>query len=101
MSYDPFTSVLRNFEALSAAEEVEDGIRVTTHCMYPSNGLVRVTLRVGRETVVASDEGEAVGEALSAGIVLRNPDKILRSLVRQQGLDIHGGIITTPQMPIE
>jgi hypothetical protein len=101
MSYDPFTLVLREFTALSAAEETEDGLRVTTHCMYPSNGLVRVTLRAGRATVVASDEGEAVGEALSAGIVLRNPDKILRSIVRQQGLDIHGGVISTPKMPIE
>jgi hypothetical protein len=101
MSYDPFTLVLRDFTALLAVEETGDGVRVTTHCMYPSNGLVRVTLRAGRETVVASDEGEAVGEALSAGIALRNPDRILRSIVRQQGLDIHGGVISTPRMPIE
>jgi hypothetical protein len=60
---------------LAHCEPEEDGIVVTTHCMYPSNGLVRVTVRRGAETIVASDEGGALGEALAAGIEVRNYDR--------------------------
>jgi hypothetical protein len=94
-------TVSRGLLDLTSIEVLHDGVRFTTHCMYPSNGLVRVTVRGGRETVYASDEGEAVGEALSAGATIRNPDKILRGLVRAQGLDISGGIIRSSRMPIE
>lgn len=78
----------------------DDAVRITTHCMYPSNGLVRVTIRGGRETIVASDEGEAVGEALSAGIQIKDSDRLLRSVVKTHGLLINKGIIHTPPMPI-
>ncbi|MGM4885085.1 hypothetical protein AB7813_08150 [Tardiphaga sp. 20_F10_N6_6] len=86
---------------LSEIEVMPDGVRFTTHCMYPSNGLVRVVVRGGVETLFASDEGEAVGEALSAGAVIRNPDQLLRGLVRPQGLEISEGIIRSARMPIE
>lgn len=78
-----------------------NGIRVTTHCMYPSNGLVQVTVRGGREEVFASDDGGAVGEALSAGIPVRNIDRQLHYLVRDQGLHVKNGVISTPLMPFE
>lgn len=81
-------------------EAMSDGIRITTHCMYPSNGLVRVAVRGGRETIVASDDGEAVGEALSAGVVLRDPDRVIRPLVTVQGLLVNRGMIHTPSMPL-
>jgi hypothetical protein len=56
-------------------EEVDGSLRVTTHCLYPSNGFVRVTFRGGVHSMVASDEGEALGEALAAGIELRDLTK--------------------------
>jgi hypothetical protein len=40
--------------------DVDDALRVTTHCMYPSNGLVQVTVRGGANTIVASDEGGVI-----------------------------------------
>jgi hypothetical protein len=86
---------------LAHCEPAEDGIVVTTHCMYPSNGLVRVTVRGGEETIVASDEGGALGEALAAGIEVRNYDRALGHLVREQGLLIRDSVIYTPRMPIE
>ena len=105
MSYDPSfhlsAVIARGLNDLSAIEATDDGVRVTTHCMYPSNGLIRVMVRGGVETIFASDEGETVGEALSAGIQLRNPDNVLRPLVRQQGLNILKGIIQTPRMPLD
>ena len=90
----------RGMREISDVVVFDDAVRITTHCMYPSNGLVRVTLRGGRDTIVASDEGEAVGEALSAGIQLKDPDKLLRSLVKTSGLSINQGVIHTPPMPL-
>src|ERR1700730_11630185 len=69
--------------------------------MYPSNGLVQVTVRGGVETVVASDEGGAVGEALSAGIAFKDYNRTLSHLIGDQGLMISSGIIFTPRIPIE
>lgn len=86
---------------ISSVLATDDGVRVTTHCMYPSNGLVRVTIRGGVETIVASDEGEALGEALAAGIEISDPDKLLMGFIKQQGLIIKNGIIHTPKTPID
>lgn len=94
----PLKNVIRDFLAV---ETIDDGLRVTTHCMYPSNGLVRVTLRGGRETIMATDEGEAVGEALAAGLVIHRPDGLLRHLFRDQGLYISNGVIHSPQLPLK
>jgi hypothetical protein len=91
-------SALRETNSIAAND---DGVRVTTQCMYPSNGLVRVTIRGGLETIVASDEGEALGEALAAGIEIADPDRLLRGFVKQQGLMLSKGIIHTPKVPIE
>jgi hypothetical protein len=73
----------------------------TTHCMYPSNALVQVTIRGGQDTIVASDEGRALGEALSAGISVKDYDRALATLVKEHGLLLKDGVIHTPQMPLE
>lgn len=88
-------------EALPRPVATGDSVRVTTHCMYPSNGLVRVYVRAGTETIMVSDEGEAVGEVLSAGIEVADINKLARHLVVDQGLLIRGGIIHTPRLPME
>jgi hypothetical protein len=85
---------------LASIRRVDDGIVATTHCMYPSNGLVQVTVRGGEETIVASDEGRAFGEALSAGIEVRDYDRSLSHLVKDHGLILKGSVIYTPRMPI-
>lgn len=95
------SSIDRGMRDVSSIEVMGDGVRFTTHCMYPSNGLVRVMVRGGRESLYATDEGEAVGEALSAGATLNNPDRLLRGLVRASGLEIERGIIRSARMPIE
>src|SRR5215469_6906831 len=83
-------------ERISTIDAVEDGIVATTHCMYPSNSLVRVTVLGSGETIVASDEGGALGEALAAGIEIRDYDRTLTHLVGEQGLLIRNGVIYTP-----
>src|SRR5882757_2818497 len=93
--------ILRDLSEMTAIKRVDDALRVTTHCMYPSNGLVQVTVRGGVETIVASDEGGAVGEALSAGIPLKDYNRTLAHLIRDQGLSISDGVIFTPRIQIE
>jgi hypothetical protein len=102
MTYVPDLMMLasKGLSQLASISPVEDGILVKTHCMYPSNGLVNVTVRGSGETIVASDEGGAMGEALAAGIDVRNYDRTLASIVREQGLFIRDSVIYTPQMPI-
>src|SRR5690606_29377548 len=86
---------------ISHIRDMENGVRVTTHCMYPSNGLVRVTVRGGDEYFVASDEGEALGEALAAGIEITDPDKLVRGFVKQQGLMVSNGVIFTRRQSLK
>jgi hypothetical protein len=74
---------------------------VTTHCLYPSNGLVRVIIRGGVHSVVVSDDGEALGEAMAAGIILTDPDKLLRDFVKNRGLSIRGGVIISAPVSLE
>lgn len=97
---DLITLAQSGLSELASIARVEDGIVVTTHCMYPSNGLVRVTVRGGDQTIVASDEGGALGEALAAGIEVKDYDRALSHLVNEHGLIIREGVIYTPQMPI-
>jgi hypothetical protein len=91
----------RGLSDLASVKRVSDGIRVTTHCMYPSNGLVRVVIRGGAETIVASDEGGAFGEAASAGIPIREHHKTLAYLIKDQGLLMRNGVIFTPRLRID
>jgi len=74
--------ISRNLDSIASITRTSDGVRVITHCMYPSNGLVQVTVRGGVETVVASDEGGSVGEALGAGLPFKAYNGILE-LARQ------------------
>lgn len=104
MSYMPDIAELvgEGLSRLASIVRVSDGIRVTTHCMYPSNGLVQVTVRGGNETFVASDDGGAFNEAISAGIAVRDyHSKSLWPLIRDQGLLMKNGVIYTPHLPIE
>ena len=94
--------LLSGFREMAEVEIVDDGVQVATHCMYPSNGLVQVTVRGGPRVVVVSDEGGAVGEAESAGLDLANrKDGVLAHLVTAQGLRIKDGVISSPPVPIE
>jgi hypothetical protein len=85
---------------LTSIKGIDDGIRVTTHCMYPSNGLVQVTVRGGAETIVASDEGGAFSEAASAGIPIGEHHKFLAHLIKDQGLLMARGVVFTPTLPL-
>ena len=90
----------RDLHEIAAVVNVIDGVCVTTHCMYPSNGLVQVTVRGGVGTVVVSDDGGALGEALSAGIPIKDYNRTLSYLIKDQGLSITDSVIHTARIPI-
>jgi hypothetical protein len=93
--------IARGLHEIATVKPVEDGVLVTTHCMYPSNGLVRVTIQGGQNVIVATDGGGAMEEATGAGIPVRGYDRQLSHLIKDNGLLISDGIIHTPKMPIE
>ncbi len=98
--YAPFSpavrsAVERSLVEMFPTEEVDGALRITTPCLYPSGGLVRVTVRGGARELIASDEGEALGEALSAGIVLPDAERLVRHFVKGKRLHMRGGILST------
>src|ERR1039458_4694313 len=95
------TLITDGLQEMAAIKRVPEGVLVTTHCMYPSNGLVRVMVRSGENTVFASDEGGAMGVALAAGIPVKEYGRQLAHLVKAQGVLIRDGIVFAPPMPIE
>ncbi len=76
---------------ISRVDVTEDCLRVTTQCLYPSNGLVRVSVKVSGTKVIISDERAALNEAQSAGLDGMVPDRSLRHLVKPYGADIKDG----------
>lgn len=81
--------------------ETEDGALVTTTCMYPSNGLVQVVVRGGETRFRVSDDGGAIRELLSAAGDVDNHDAALRRAIAARGLIVHGGAISSPEVPRE
>ena len=79
----------------------ESGVVVTTHCMYPSNGLVKVLVRGGESTIVATDDGGAMEEATAAGIPFSDYNRQLSYVINSHGVSTADGVIYTPHMPIE
>jgi hypothetical protein len=103
MSFAPNSladAVRFGLQEVGAVKTVADGIRVTTQCMYPSNSLVDVVVRGRGNTIVASDEAAAVGEAIAAGIPVKESDRALIGLIKDQGLRVQRGTIYTPEMPL-
>jgi hypothetical protein len=94
------SSIESSLQRVFKVEASTDGLRVTTSCIYPSGGLVRVIVRSGRESLVVSDEGEAVGEAFSAGIEVHSVDRLLTKFVKLRGLSISKGVIQSGEIPI-
>lgn len=94
-------SVVRRLSAMCGVSGIDNGFRITTHLMYPSNGLVRVYVRGGDRTAMVSDDGEALGEGTAAGVHLKNPDRVLKHFVRDRGLTIQDGILAAPKVDID
>ena len=50
-------ALLEMLSRMVVASQLEDGVRVSTHVLYPSNGSVSVVVRGGKNHFIISDEG--------------------------------------------
>lgn len=79
--------------------QLEDGLRVTTHCLYPSNKSVAVAVR-GSHSFVVSDDGGAILELQATGFSDTVSERKLKALVEPQGLLARSGTIYAPSVDL-
>lgn len=63
-------------------------VRITTHCLYPSNAAVNVYIEGRKEHFVVHDAGGAVGELAGAGGQIQHPSRLLSPLLVPMGLSV-------------
>lgn len=84
-------------EVVRADQDI-DGVYVTTQCMYPTGGFVRVVVRGGEDTFVVSDEGAGFREIETTGTDARIAEGPVKHLIVPQGLSILKGVIRSPSV---
>ncbi|NGM86078.1 hypothetical protein G5B35_02025 [Parapusillimonas sp. SGNA-6] len=81
--------------------EIESGVAVTTHCLYPGNSSVCVSVRGGPAHYVVMDDGGAIREATLAGAGLGSSLKKYERFAHKQGLLFFNGVVKSPPVPVE
>ena len=84
----------------TATVTVDGGVRLATHCLYPSNGAVNVRVIGGKDTFVVSDEGGAVDDALASGLSVDRAARMIAGIARRNGLRFEDGAIASPPVPL-
>lgn len=83
----------------------QDEVRITTHCLYPTNSLVSVVVRGGvrenQKEFFVTDDGGAIKEAASVGLSIGPIRSGIISRLNMQGLRLDRGAILSPIVPIE
>lgn len=91
--------VLASLARMVVATPLDDGVRISTHCLYPSNGAVSVVVRGGVSEFVVSDDRGALRELGASGLSLSSADRVLGRLVKGRGLIVDKGEIHSPRIP--
>lgn len=81
--------------------QIESGVSVKTHCLYPSNATVTVSVRGGPGGYVVMDDGRAMREAAMAGADIPGSLKKYEKIAYKQGLLLSNGIVKSPQVSAE
>ena len=87
-------------ESVILVTSLDNSVRVSTHCLYPSNGTVSVSVRKHFDSFVVSDDGDAIREAERSGLNIYKIDNRLKHLVKMQGLLVKNGAIYSPPIPL-
>lgn len=87
-------------DRLGSIEVTPDGVRVQTHCVYPTNMLVSVTVRGGEDHATISDDGGAIREAASVGLDVSSVKSSFSAIVRGRGLIVSDNAIVSPSVPV-
>jgi hypothetical protein len=88
-------------QPLTIITSVDNGVQVSTHCLYPSNGAVSVFIRKYMDSYVVSDDGGAVDEATSSGLKIPDANRKIKHIVSGQGLIVKDNIISSPKVSLE
>jgi hypothetical protein len=83
-----------------SASALGNSVVVPTHCIYPSNSSVLVTVDGGAEHFIAHDNGGACDEVESIGVILPRIERLVSHIVLPQGLEIENGVIRSRLVPM-
>jgi hypothetical protein len=98
------TEIVRSaMRDIAPMHDMPDGVNVTTNCLYPSGGFVRVSVRGGGESFVVSDNGGALQEVESAGLTWSKLQPKVRALLpevcaMQEG-NIRSAVVSKADLP--
>jgi hypothetical protein len=87
-------------ETWPCASSRGDRVIVPTHCIYPSNTTVLVTVEGGAECFIVHDDGGACDEVESIGVILPKIERLVSHIVLPQGLEIESGVIRSRIVPL-
>ena len=93
--------IIGSMQKLHTPFTIENGVRLNTHCLYPSNAMVQVAIMGQGSTYFVSDDGGAYKESERAGADLKNQDHKYKRILERQGLFMQHGVIFSPAIPIE
>lgn len=80
--------------------EVDNRVEVSTTCLYPSFSAVVITVEGGKDSFLVHDGMRAVREASASGARFEKVSSLLRSVVRQYGLEVtETGAIRSQPLP--
>jgi hypothetical protein len=85
----------------SQYRELENGVSLSTHCLYPSHASVQVFVRGAGDSFYVSDGGGAIRDAETSGAVLGKSDTKFLKLIQKQGLVMKNGVVGTEAIPID
>lgn len=88
--------VRKSLDQLHACTPIDNGVAVRTHCLYPSNSSVTVSIRGGDGRYIVMDDGRAFREAENAGARFEKSIKRYERIVSRQGLSLENGIVKAP-----
>ena len=93
--------VLNGMLRLRQQHDLVDGVLVATDCLFPSNGVVQVSVRSVGDRYMVSDDGSALREVSVAGADAARSAAHFAQVVRKQGLELEHGVIRSPFLTIE
>ena len=81
--------------------DIDNGVSLSTHCLYPNNSSVQVFVRGEGKTYFVTDDGGAMRDVQSSGVIFGASDAKYQRLVQRQGLVMRKGVIATEAIGIE
>lgn len=79
----------------------DEEARVVTQCLYPTNTMVRVTIREGRFRFTVSDGGGAIREISSLGLMFPRADYAMKTIAQKYGIRVENGVFFSPPVAKE